>query len=57
MPSFILIHFFHVLTYRVELQSSVESRQKLDGQKQENLGVQKVGVPSRQQDMTKANTD
>lgn len=28
-----------------ELQLSVASRQKLEGQKQENLGVRKVGIP------------
>jgi hypothetical protein len=29
--------------YNPELQSAVESRQKLEGQKQENVGVQQVG--------------
>lgn len=33
----------HMLMYNPELQSAVESRQKLEGQKQENLGVQQVG--------------
>ena len=33
----------HMLMRNPELQSAVESRQKLEGQKQENVGVQQVG--------------
>lgn len=30
------------LLFKIDLQSTVDSRQKLDGQRQENLSVQKV---------------
>lgn len=35
----------HLLINNSELQSTVASRQKLEGQKQENVGVQQVFTP------------
>lgn len=46
-----------ILTGSLELQETVQSRQKLEAQKQENLGVQKVGSVLRLFSVVIASTD